>query len=483
MRLATRLQIQKMEERARLDLDLSEEDLMETAGCQAAQWIRDHVLELDHKSIAIVAGPGYNGADGLVVARELFKNTKRISIFTDGSSRPLWQKQFEKLQGIEIYTLSEFNLKADLVIDAFFGIGLNKNLAAEEISVIEKINRAAHIISLDIPSGLDCDRGISWGARVKAQQTLSFNLSKPGFFVNEGPSACGKIKVLDIGLKSLHAKEASTHFSVSKKWARRHKPNFGEQIHKSDRGRSLLIAGSAKFPGAGILATRAALRSGSGYATLVCDGAAQLAYENPDFLLQDAKETRLSDLRFDAIGIGPGLGVSQRTHNFIVELKNLNKQNVLIDADALTVCAEKNLFPLPTDWIATPHAGELGRILKVDAKAIEADRYHYAQLAQEKMGCSVLLKGFHSVLAFENKTVVIPTGNSALAKSGTGDVLSGMITSFMAQGMSPIRAALFGAYLHGLIADDWIRMRKDPASLIASDLIENLPRSLAKLTP
>jgi ADP-dependent NAD(P)H-hydrate dehydratase len=481
MRLATRQQIQDMEKQAEHDLNLSEEDLMETAGCQAAQWILDYVSDLDHKAIAIIAGPGYNGADGLVVARELFKKTKNVSIYTNGSSRPHWKKQFEKIQGIEVYTLAEFGVQADVVIDALFGVGLTKKLGADEVALIETINHANHIISLDIPSGLDCDRGISWGGCVKADQTLAFNLAKPGFFVNDGPSATGKIKVLDIGLKALHKKCADTHFSVSRKWARTHKPNFGEQIHKSDRGRSLLIAGSFKFPGAGILATRAALRSGSGYATLVCDGAAQLAYENPDFLLQDAKEIRLSDLKFDAIGIGPGLGVSTRTQNFIVELKNMKMPRVLVDADALTVCAEKDLFPLPADWIATPHAGELGRILKIDAKEIESDRYHYARLAHEKMGCQVLLKGFHSVLAFDGKVVVIPTGNSALAKSGTGDVLSGMITSFMAQGMTPTRAALFGSYLHGLIADDWIRMRKDAASLIASDLIENLPRCLAKL--
>lgn len=481
MRLATRVQIQAMEKRAALDLNLSEEDLMEAAGCQAAQWIREHIADLDHKKIALVSGPGHNGADGLVVARELFKTTKNISVFTDGSQKPLWKRQFEKLQGIEVHPLADFDLASDLVIDAFFGIGLSRNLGEMEKSTIGKINQIAHIVSLDIPSGLDCDRGISLGASVKAQRTLSFNLAKPGFFVNEGPAACGKVKVLSIGLQTLHREMASTHFSVSAKWARQNKPNFSPQIHKSDRGRSLLIAGSAKYPGAGILATRAALRSGSGYATLVCDGAAQLAYENPDFLMQDARETRLSDLKFDAIGIGPGLGVSTRTQNFIEELKKLQMPRVLIDADALSVCAEKNLFPLPKDWIATPHAGELGRILKVDPKVIEADRYHYAKLGQEKMGCQVLLKGFHSVFAFNDKLVVIPTGNSALAKSGTGDVLSGMITSFMAQGMKPTKAALFASYLHGRIADEWVQMKKDPASLLASDLIESLPFALLNL--
>lgn len=494
MRLATRSQIHEIEAKAAKS-GLSEETLMESAGCQAAKWIREKIPDLRTRSVAIIVGSGHNGADGLVTARELASAAKQVVVFCDKSSRPLWKKNFAKLRDLNISIRSpqKFSGGFDLVVDALFGIGLNRELTAKDLALVHAMNRArassmrSMIVSLDVPSGLDCDRGVAWGDCVRADRTLTFNRAKPGFFVNDGPAAAGRVHVLDIGLRPFDSL-ASTHFAVSRRWVRAHKPAFGEQIHKSDRGRSVLIAGSAQYPGAGILSARAALRCGSGYVQLISDGAPSVSWENPDFLISDLGELKLGlhnpagqslkDLKFDAIGAGPGLGTGEKTRHLILELKKLKIENVVLDADAITVCARERLFPLPARWIATPHAGELGRVLKLEAAVIESDRFRYAREGREKMGCQVLLKGFHSVLATENACIVIPTGNSALAKSGTGDVLTGIITSLIAQGMTSTRAALFGSYLHGWISDRWIAAGRDPAGLMASDLIANLPRAL-----
>lgn len=503
MRITTRTQIQTIEAKAAKS-GLSEETLMESAGYQAANWIRQNFPELRSLNVAVIAGMGHNGADGLVVARELSLATK-VTVFCSESSRPLWQKNFKKLRGLNMTIRSPQEFRAgdfDILVDALYGIGLNRELAVDDRALVNAMNTRTEgrssknlksilpaIISLDVPSGLDCDRGLILGTCVCADHTLTFNRSKPGFFVNDGPSCAGRVHILDIGLREFDSL-ANTHFSVTRRWVARNKPQFGEQIHKSDRGRTLLIAGSAKYPGAGILSARAALRCGSGYVQLASDGASNASWENPDFLVSDISDLFLrtdsnkksTSPKFDAVAIGPGLGVNSKAHNLIVQLKDSNFENVVLDADAITVCVNEKLFPLPASWVATPHAGELGRVLKVDAATIESDRFRYAEEGRRTMGCQVLLKGFHSVLATHSKetgnVIVIPTGNSALAKSGTGDVLTGMIASLMAQGMSSTRAALFGSYLHGWIADRWVAMGRDPAGMMASDLIANLPRAL-----
>ncbi|MGZ3780561.1 MAG: NAD(P)H-hydrate dehydratase [Pseudobdellovibrionaceae bacterium] len=257
-------------------------------------------------------------------------------------------------------------------------------------------------------------------------------------------------------------------------------PPVTESDNKATRGRSLLLAGSAEYPGAGILAAKAALRTGSGYVTLAQKNIMP-SLENPDFLLCDLNKNSWSDLKFDAILVGPGFGVNAFTASIIKELKAEKVEKVILDADALTVCARENLYPLPATWIITPHSGELGRCLSVTAEEINNSRVEYVKKAQSLFKCVVLLKGHKTLIANGRRIYAIGSGNAALAKAGTGDVLAGCITALRAQGLSATRAALLGAYVHGATANLWAARCKDLLSMTASDVIEAIPDVLYRL--
>lgn len=243
-------------------------------------------------------------------------------------------------------------------------------------------------------------------------------------------------------------------------------------------GRSLIIAGSAGMLGAAVLAATAAARVGSGYVILLTAQKKFASLKNPDFLVADWKTKKIADVKFSALAIGPGLGQSTQALLLLKQLLKLKAKNVVMDADALNLCAKKKLYPLPHSWIATPHEGELARLLETSAEHIRKNRISSLVAAQKKLGCIILLKGFRTLIISEKKIYEIQSGNRALAKAGTGDVLAGMITGFLAQGLLPRDAACLGAFVHGWMADQWVKEKKDYLSLLASDLLRALPQAL-----
>lgn len=250
-------------------------------------------------------------------------------------------------------------------------------------------------------------------------------------------------------------------------WLPRRAPND----NKTRGGKVLILAGSQQMPGAAILAAEAASRMGAGY-VFVSESRAVESF--PEAILWDHK----SFLQFNAVLIGPGLGASLKVKKWIEELRN-TPIPVVIDADALTVASQYDLAPFPAHWIATPHTGELAKFLPLSAEQIQIDRLAGAELGQSKLGCSTLLKGFRSVIAYPKLNVVINTGNVALAKGGSGDVLAGMIVGLVAQKVPPIKALLLATYIHGLIADRWVSEGCDYLSMIPSDIIAHIPKTLA----
>ncbi|MEK2644283.1 NAD(P)H-hydrate dehydratase [Bdellovibrio sp. BCCA] len=273
-------------------------------------------------------------------------------------------------------------------------------------------------------------------------------------------------------------KSTAPTFIFKKQSARKLLPAVSPSDNKASRGRSLLLAGSAEYPGAGILAAKAAQRMGSGYVTLAQKNIPAALLENPDFLLCDLNKKSWRDVPSDAVLIGPGFGVNDFTASVIQELKEKKIERVVLDADALTVCAKKNLFPLLPTWIVTPHSGELARCLKISSEEIQKDRVAAIEKAQALFQCVVLLKGHGTLIANQKRIYKIASGNSALAKAGTGDVLAGVITALRAQGLSPMRAALLGAYVHGATANLWKANKRDLLSMTASDVLDYLPKVL-----
>lgn len=497
MRLATVDQAFHIDKIAQEKYDLSAEVLMEAAGSLSAREIEQSFLpELNRGQVAVVCGPGNNGADGLVCARHLHASGRRnLQVFLiapQESRSALFKLQLKRMkaQGIRCIDLTQnpekisYLKKAVLVVDAIFGIGLKREVRNEFARVIEAINACKQPkVALDTPSGLNADSGRLEGVAVKADMTVTFGLAKPGFFMAEGPFYCGRLRVLSIGFPQEAIRLiANTHVLFTEKLASRNLPLRSDMSNKSSHGRLMVLAGRPGFWGAGILSSSAAFRMGTGYVQWASfESPDEALKEIPEVLTGSINDESLWNSRFTAICVGPGLGTGPEVVELIERLRRMEGLPVVVDADALTVCANHDLFPLPENWIITPHSGELSRILHISSEEIDRDHFQAALKAYKKVGCRVLLKGFRSILVSRAKTLLIHSGNSALAKAGTGDVLSGMIGGLLAQGVEPTRAAATAAYIHGRMADDWVREGFDKSSLTASDLRILLPPLIARL--
>jgi NAD(P)H-hydrate epimerase len=257
-------------------------------------------------------------------------------------------------------------------------------------------------------------------------------------------------------------------------------PKRNSTANKTAGGKCLVIAGSQGMWGAATLTASAAARSGAGYVYLSLQTNFFPVHKNPDFLETNIK--KYSKINFKAFAVGPGLSKNQWIMTWIKELIRHKKESVVLDAAALNAVAKSSKkIKLPATWIMTPHEGELARLIHVSSKKIKADRAKYLLIAQEKFGCLILLKGHQTLIADGAAIYRIQSGNAALAKAGTGDVLTGMILAFLSQGLSPVKAASLAAFVHGKIADDWLKAKKDILSLRATDLIEQLPTTLFKI--
>ena len=472
--LATRRQSYKLDEQASA-YGLSAETLMDTAGLKASEWLLN---QFSSGSFHIFCGPGHNGGDGWAVAYYLKKAGREVEVFSCESSNRLFNKKKEKAQSLnlKIRSLSEWRAqRGSVLIDALFGVGLGRPLDGEFRELVLKINKASlPVVALDLPSGLCADTGLVLGSAVKADYTLSFALSKPGFYLNEGASYSGTIFVFPIGFpQELLNKVCNSVYLVQKKEVMTFLPSYKDSANKTDRGWALISAGRKGMWGCGFLACRAAYTVGSGYVTWAGQNYPyEKSLEIPEALLSLLDEERLFDKK-TAVGAGPGLGFSKEVKNFILKLKDRDLP-IVLDADALTLLAKTD-FTLNKNVLLTPHAGELSRLIDVPSKTIDEDRLLYAKQGANKYNSWLLLKGFYPVLSDGDKTYIIPSGNSALGKAGSGDVLTGMITGLMAQGLSVFQAGVLGTFLQGETADRWIEKGKDINSFSASEIIKELP--------
>lgn len=502
MRIATVEQSRRIDRLAQETYHLPGEVLMEAAGALAAREIEQaYWPEVRGGGIAVVCGPGNNGGDGLVVARQLHSmGVKNVAVFLiapPAKRSDLFQVQLKRLQGLAVQVIdlektplgSQPFAEFRLLIDAVFGIGLKSDVQGAARETLEAMNALKRpVIALDTPSGLDADRGVVCGTAIRAEMTLTFGLAKPGFFVNQGASHVGRLRVLPIGFPAeLFKSEARTHLAFDERLAVRLLPKRHSDSNKTTYGHAMIFAGRPGLWGAGLLSSDSAYRVGAGYVTLASfEEPTPVLTESPEILTARIDDEKIwTNARWRVAAVGPGLGTGDETANLLRRLKERSEKGeldaVVVDADAITVAAKQNLYPFPKSWILTPHAGELSRVLGVDSKTIESDRYRYVLEGSKKAGCHVVLKGFRTVVCDGEKTVVILSGNEALAKAGTGDVLTGMITGLLAQKLSPLKAAACGAWLHGRIADEWVREGNGRGSLEASDLGKLLPPLLGRL--
>jgi len=469
-------------------------ELMERA-CQAfVDWFVDRFDSSN--SVFVICGTGNNGGDGLGIARLLDELNYEVKIFIiQGKGIP--SSDFKKnMRSLPPGLVATFLSKSDsvnfptphIIIDALFGSGLSRPLEGFYETVVNTINDIDAIrVAVDIPSGLFAD-GHTSSVSVKAHYTVSFQLPKLAFLLPECYEFVGEWYCVDIGLsKDFISDAASQNFVLDRFSIRsliRHRKKFN---HKGDFGHSLIVAGSLGKIGANILATRAALRTGSGLVTSLTPQCGYTAIQSsvPEaMVLVDSQENFLSqspDISpFSAIGIGPGLGKDKETVGLLSNLLTNNNLPCVLDADAINILAENSELQslIPANTILTPHPGEFRRL--VGEWQNDFERLELQRNLSKRLNSIVVLKGAHTSISMPNGDVYFnSTGNPAMATAGSGDVLTGIITALLAQYYSPPEAALLGVYLHGMAGDS---ASKGRYSIIASDIIAQIPKALSRLT-
>jgi hydroxyethylthiazole kinase-like uncharacterized protein yjeF len=453
-------------------------DLMEVAAVKFVNWFLEHGFDKS-LPIFIYCGAGNNGGDGFAIAR-LLPSDFSVSVVkcfeTDRQLNTDAAINFGKLPAhISILSWYDFpKASKGILIDAFLGVGLEGELRPFAKSIINQINSFEGIrISVDVPSGLASD-AISRDLVVKANFTCTFAFPKLALLFPEHSDFVGELEVLDIGiLENANETIDSNFYYIQQADIRSLHPHFHRFSHKGNFGKILLIGGSPGKMGALVLACKAALRTGSGLVTGFLDKKERLILQ---ISIPEAMVIwdELSDLMtFDAIGIGPGWGLLERK-DFFQKLLNEYKKTIVIDADGLNLLSlHRDLISLlPPFSILTPHVGEFDRLMARTCLD-HLERLKLATEFAQEHQVILLLKGAHTVISLpDGRQLFNSTGTQYMATGGSGDVLTGMITSFLGMGCSPENAAILSVFHHGLAGE--LAGKKFRRSLIASDIIEEI---------
>ena len=465
------------------------------ASCCTAKLLQ---LYPDNHDWTIVAGPGNNGGDGLVIARQLFMRGDTVQVYRPhdrpcGADHDANAARLERL--LLTADLTTFTPPArGVLIDALFGVGTNRPLTEPYASLVAAINRApVPVVAIDLPSGLQAAQPHAPNsAVVHASHTLCLGCPKAALLWAEHEKYVGTLHLLPIGLDRAALADIPRARWLEPAWLHAQQRPRRRFAHKGDAGRLLLVAGSRSMTGAAVMAAQAALRSGCGLLTAhlpaACTTAfhAQITEAMSDADPHPEHNSRLTrDIAADALLLGCGLGTHADTAALLHDLAaRYHERPMVWDADALNLLAADPALQkkLPPASVLTPHPGEFarlaGRKLTHDSERITAARELAARLL-----AVVVLKGKYSIISAPNgDTLINPTGNAGLAKGGSGDVLAGIIAALLAQGYPPFTAAALGTWLHGLAADIALT-HSHLTSLTASDLIAAIPAALQNTFP
>ncbi len=516
MLLVTANQMQDMDKQTIDSFGIPGMVLMENAGRGAVDFFLETVSIESHHQVAIFAGRGNNGGDGFVIARYLVEKNIPVTVFLLASKdrvtgdAKINLELFDRLcKKNNLGSLIEVTDKAALsqhktsmlhhhfFIDAILGTGLNSNVRGFFKDVIELINSSEQpLMSIDIPSGLNSDTGQPLGKAVMADATATFAFAKAGHILYPGNEYTGDLKIIDIGIPQYIADEKNICLSLIEK----------EQIadlfsdrsfdsHKGSFGHLLVVAGSPGKTGAAALCSNAAMRCGTGLVTLgIAKGLNKriepLVIEPMTVPLPEKQKGMLTehclypilDLAAEkqALALGPGIGTDKGTQKLVKRLVKEISIPMIIDADGLN-CLADNLSILKekkAPMILTPHPGEMARLCGCSTADIQADRLNIATAFSKAHDLILVLKGAQTIISLpDGKSYICPTGNPGMASGGMGDVLTGLIAGFCAQGFTPEHAGLAGVYIHGLCAD--ILAEKIGAfGFLASDMVANIPMTI-----
>lgn len=472
-------------------------DLMERAAHECYLWIREYLGNC--MSLKIFVGPGNNGGDGLALARLLSDDENTIEVYMLTTPDKLSvdaainYERISKIKRVKTTILDEYSMlpeiyDMDIVIDALFGTGLTRPLEGLAAKVVKHINQSdATRVSIDLPSGLYSE-GNSHEKHeniVHADYTLTFQFPKLAFFFPENALYTGEWTVLDISLipEAINLQD-SKYFTIDNEYIAFKLHERGKFSHKGSFGHALLLAGSYGKMGASVLASKACLRTGVGLLTthIVAKGYEIMQTAVPEAMVSiDPTMDYISSVpdlsKYTAIGIGPGIGTNDFTGFVLHKLLKEAATPMVLDADALNLIANHKewLRDIPENTIITPHPGEFDRLTGPSANGYER---HLKQLALSlDYKIIVILKGaYTSISAPDGRCWFNETGNPGMATAGSGDVLTGMVLSLLAQGYQPMQAALTAVYLHGM-AGDIACEDTGMEALLSSDIINNIGKA------
>ena len=477
-------------------LEVPSLELMEHAAQACVQVLEDEKVDLSH--VCVVCGSGNNGGDGFAIARILQNNRYSVETFCVGNPDHYTeetQEQMHRLQecgGKITYGMPQED-SYSVIIDAVFGVGLSRKVEGRYRQVIEQMNRMRGTkFAVDIPSGLSATTGCILGCAFKADYTVTFQLKKIGLELSQGRTMAGRVIVPDIGISTDSiCEDQEIVRTAGKDIYRKMLPDRPEDSNKGTYGRLLVIAGSKGMAGAAYLNAHAAYMTGAGLVRIYTssDNREILQTLLPEAIIttyeEYNKEELLSLLTWaDSVCIGSGLGMSRLSEKILKTVIEYVKVPCLIDADGLNLLAEnKNYLNQMAErrFVITPHMKEMSRLTGTPVEELKADRIQILKDFISRYRITCVLKDSRTLIASEEKGIRMNlTGNSAMAKAGSGDVLAGVISGWMVQGKEAEDAAELGTYIHGL-SGDLAKFEKGVYSVMARDLIEYISKALMKL--
>lgn len=481
MKIFSPEQITELEDKIIKEFYISQDILMENAAHAVYRVVIERFKNFE---IVILCGPGNNGGDGLALARILNSEGWNVSLsylYKPDYNEPSL-RNYNSVRHIKVIEIENINLSDNtLIIDALFGIGLNRELDMKTTSVINKINNStSRVLSIDIPTGINGLYGTLMGSVViKADLTVTFLSYKLGHFLYPGAEYCGEIIVSPISVPiDAYNGFITPYINIPLKLS-----NRARNSHKGSNGKILTIAGSAGYYGAPFFSSKASLLAGAGYSALVTplNIARVCAVHAPEVIYKEDKELVKLVSNSTSVVFGPGVGINSRSKKLLNELVKNQPENLIIDADGITLLAKTPslIQKLKKLFVITPHPGEMGVLINKTVKEIESNRIKFAKEVSVKFNCIVVLKGVYTIIATPNKEVYINIKSSVtLSTSGSGDILCGIIaglTSFTDL-LSAVRSAVYIHGLAGVIAEK--KYGKD--GIISSDILELIPEALKK---
>lgn len=500
MKILSKTQIQDWDKYTILHEPVSSLGLMERAAARCYNLMIQHLQQdfdnLPNKPFQVFCGQGNNGGDGLVIARFLKSSGYKVEVFVLKQNE-FGTEDFEinllRCQSVDIDTffisqadqISQLKL-GDIIIDAIYGTGLNAPLSNLPLQLVNRLNEHSALkIAIDIPTGCFADAQTalqhSTSASFATNKTYTFQVPKSSFLFAETGTSAGQIYVIDIDLHPNYLNTAESHWNFINS-SELTKPQTHKFSYKWSKGHVLIIGGSEGKMGAALLASKAALRAGAGLVSAYIPHSAYSIFQTalPEVMVTlDSEQSEIRNFpsitHFEAVCLGPGLGVHAGTiQSFGTWIQNV-KVPILIDADGLNICAvlikNKPEFRFPINSVITPHAKEFDRMFDIHTDSFS--RLQTAIKKAQEYQIVIVLKGTYTQIVSPTGEVYFNnSGNHLLATAGSGDVLSGIITSLMAQGLSPLNAAKYGVNLHGALADSL--RQKAYKHCIASDFVEEL---------